>query len=406
MAVSASRRHSSRSGRVEGGRRSPTAPNASQSCAFRLVKAYWVPSNTPSDAKSSASDEDAMTRSDNKPEVQHYVPRMLLKNFANGDKDGQVYAFDKHQGNRLPAKTAIRNLCGERNFYAAEGANGQVSIEQALSELEGQVDPVLQRILDEQSLANMTVEQRELLALFVAVQFMRVPMMHETQRHIVEAVQDRSQKVYPNAKGLEEFGVLLKKNSIKLGAMKHIAESAVGYTRILSLHRWTLFRTSVQDPFWISDCPVVMHNDRKFGPYGNIGLALPGIQIYMPLSPTLILTIWESSLVDDFRNNHEKGQETLQKLKAALATGKVDRHQAQALVDQYEAQLPHLAAIVTAFQNGGTVDASDENVTFSNSLQYSWSYRFIMCNSGTFGLAERMSRERPDLKTGLRPRTD
>ena len=136
-----------------------------------------------------------MARNDNKPEVQHYVPRVLLKNFASGDKDGQVYAFDKHHGKRLSAKTAIRNLCGERNFYAAEGANGQVSIEQALSELEGQIDPVFQRILDQQCFANLTVEQRELLALFIAVQFMRVPMMRETQRHIVETVQDRSKKV-------------------------------------------------------------------------------------------------------------------------------------------------------------------------------------------------------------------
>lgn len=347
-----------------------------------------------------------MARSDNKPEVQHYVPRVLLKNFANGDKDGQVYAFDKHQGNRLPAKTAIRNLCGERNFYAAQGPNGQVSIEQALSEVEDQIEPVLQRILNEQSLTKLTVEQRELLALFVAVQFVGVPMMRDTQRHIIEAIQDRSKKLYPHAKSLENFDALREKNSIKLGAMKHIAESAVGYTRIISLHRWALLRTSIENPFWISDCPVVMHNDRTFGPYGNIGLALPGIQIYMPLSPTLILAIWEGSLVDDFRNNHEKGQKALQQLKAALAVGKVDRLQAQALVDQYEVQLPPLAAIVTAFENGGAVDASYENVIFSNSLQYSWSYRFIMCNSGKFGLAERMSRERPDLKSGLRPRTD
>lgn len=347
-----------------------------------------------------------MARNDNKPEVQHYVPKVLLKNFADGDKDGQIYAFDKHQGKRLPAKTGIRNLCGERNFYAAEGANGQVSIEQALSELEGQIDPVIRRILADQSLAKLTVEQRELLALFVAVQFMRVPMMQETQRHIIEAVQDKSKKISSNAKGLEEFDVLLEKNSIKLGTMKHIAQSAVTYTRLISLHRWALFRTSMEAPFWISDCPVVMHNDRTFGPYGNIGLALPGIQIYMPLSPVLILAIWERSLVDDFRDNHEKGQEGLQQLKAALTAGKVYRLRAQALVDQYESKLPHLAAIVTAFENGGLVAASDENVIFSNSLQYSWSYRFILCNGGRFELAERMSRERPDLKNGLRPRTD
>ena len=48
-----------------------------------------------------------MARNDQKPEVQHYVPRVLLKNFAGGQKDGPVYAFDKHAGKRIPTPVSI-----------------------------------------------------------------------------------------------------------------------------------------------------------------------------------------------------------------------------------------------------------------------------------------------------------
>jgi hypothetical protein len=44
-----------------------------------------------------------------------------------------------------------------------------------------------------------------------------------------------------------------------------------------------------QDDVYISDNPVVMHNPRTFGPYGNIGIAVPGIEIYFPLSPEVVL---------------------------------------------------------------------------------------------------------------------
>ena len=44
-----------------------------------------------------------------------------------------------------------------------------------------------------------------------------------------------------------------------------------------------------KDEVYISDNPLVMHNQKDFGPYGNIGLAVPGIEIYYPLSPNTIL---------------------------------------------------------------------------------------------------------------------
>ncbi|MDV5280161.1 DUF4238 domain-containing protein [Leclercia adecarboxylata] len=45
---------------------------------------------------------------------------------------------------------------------------------------------------------------------------------------------------------------------------------------------WYLLETSPERPFYVSDNPVVLKNSNDFGPYGNLGLAVRGIQIYLP----------------------------------------------------------------------------------------------------------------------------
>jgi hypothetical protein len=55
-------------------------------------------------------------RTDNKPEVQHYVPKFILRNFAD-DKE-QLHVFDKSTGRKF--RPNLKNIAGERNFYVVE----------------------------------------------------------------------------------------------------------------------------------------------------------------------------------------------------------------------------------------------------------------------------------------------
>ena len=59
---------------------------------------------------------------------------------------------------------------------------------------------------------------------------------------------------------------------------------------------WYLLETRPEHPFYVSDNPVVLENRNDFGVYGNIGLAVPGIQIYLPLSSTLMLAMYCPSI--------------------------------------------------------------------------------------------------------------
>ena len=343
-----------------------------------------------------------MARSDNKPEMQHYVPRVLLKNFAGGKKDGQVHAFDKHVGKRIPNPTSIANLCGERNFNAADTGQGIVSIEQPLSELEGKAGPVIESILEQRSLAKLTAAERQTLAEFAIVQFLRVPRFQEVQRDIITAMLERAKKIKSDA-DLTELEAMLKKDAIKLRTIDQIVTSAATLATAVNQYKWLLFSTSDDKPFWISDCPVVMHNDKTFGPYGNIGFGVRGIQIYMPLSPTLMLGIWETSQADEMKEGYDKAVQRLKNLRfKRLMDPNVDRAAIDQVILEHEAKLQRPAPLVESLENGTPLKTDDQNVMFFNSLQYMWSYRFVLCASGTFELADRMAKEKPHLKKGLR----
>jgi hypothetical protein len=55
---------------------------------------------------------------------------------------------------------------------------------------------------------------------------------------------------------------------------------------------WLLISTTRKSPFIIGDNPLALQNAIDMGPYGNLGLAVKGIEIYLPLSPVRALAIW------------------------------------------------------------------------------------------------------------------
>ena len=56
-------------------------------------------------------------RDDEKPENQHYVPKMLLRNFCISNTE-QIYVYDKWE--RRSFQTNIKNISCERDFNVAE----------------------------------------------------------------------------------------------------------------------------------------------------------------------------------------------------------------------------------------------------------------------------------------------
>jgi Protein of unknown function (DUF4238) len=124
-----------------------------------------------------------------------------------------------------------------------------------------------------------------------------------------------------------------------------------------------LLETRMSDPFFVSDNPIALHNQNDFGPYGNLGLAVPGIEIYFPITPTLTLTFFEPSILERLDTLSRHGEE-----------------------------------LIRAAQTGGRAHCANENVMFLNSLQVINASRFVMSVTKNFALATRMLEEKPHLR--------
>jgi hypothetical protein len=181
-----------------------------------------------------------MARTDGKPEKGHYSPIVLLKNFTLGGKDGRLFVFDKHVGKVFPGPTSIKKICKEGGFYGAQTPRGLVSLEGPLSQLESDVDPVLQKVITEGTLSGLSLSDRSTLALFVAVQFLRVPRAEQVQREFRAALLEKARLISPGATNLSEFEEGLTRNAIKLSTLQQVADTALRLVPIILRHQWSV----------------------------------------------------------------------------------------------------------------------------------------------------------------------
>jgi hypothetical protein len=87
---------------------------------------------------------------------------------------------------------------------------------------------------------------------------------------------------------------------MKASSMLHIA-TAVEFLPYLLEKTWSLQVVQASANLFSSDSPVTLHNERTFGPRGNIGLAVPGIEINLPISSELNLWMTCPSIRKDIR---------------------------------------------------------------------------------------------------------
>ena len=112
----------------------------------------------------------------------HFVPRMLLRNFT--DEDGKLYFFDKRFEERRILKTTLDALYREYDIYVVRDEDGTMddSAEGRFAEFERKAAPVFDKIITEvRDVKNPTLSssERETLDRYVLFQWARVPDTYE-----------------------------------------------------------------------------------------------------------------------------------------------------------------------------------------------------------------------------------
>jgi hypothetical protein len=332
-------------------------------------------------------------------ENQHYVPKMLLRNFAiqREAKRGreQVHVLDKTNSRAFIAN--IRNIASAFDFYEAEMAGQVVNAERILGELEGYAASILQKIINSRSVASLDAGERRWFSIFCAVQFVRTQTVRDRVAMMNAHMEDHIRRMGYDPKQVEGFESM-SEDGIKAMTIRMIAQAIHEYPPIFDSKVWFLMDALGDGAFLIGDHPVTLHNDRSYGPYGNLGLAIPGIQIFLPLAPDLTLAMWCPTIFKEFEDKWREPRQLVARAKQLQARGSLPP-EAAAQLTQLESSLEMCNTLTAAAKSGGCMMSNADNTTMLNSLQVMNSSRFLMADRPNFELAERMFSDNPKFRS-------
>lgn len=224
---------------------------------------------------------------------QHYVPRLHLRRFSTSPDSDTVNCFDKQNENSFT--TSVDGTAVEDFFYDGK-RELEPEMENFLENLESRVGGLYTRIVETESLDCLSQKEKVTFALFLGVQIVRTRGERSSIRGIVESIEEKIPRENMAEEFREELDEAKKEESLREVQNNLIKDGATDFADMLMELNWHLFVNDTDLPYYTSDHPVVKHNELDFGPYGNQGLMSPGVQIYFPLTPWLLLSIVEPSI--------------------------------------------------------------------------------------------------------------
>jgi hypothetical protein len=216
----------------------------------------------------------------------HFVPQFYLRSFS--DDGRRIHLLNLAKNLHVPL-ASIKHQCSKRGIHdfnpAAEGA---------LAQLEGSAAAILRTVIADQSLANLSELDLGHLSLFVLLQRSRT--LAAASDH--DQLTDWLAKMVLASKA-DEAGVDL--NTVKVRDKYPLAQelgvAASIFPMVLDLS-WHLIVNNTAEEFLTSDNPVIVHNQfaEAVSYIGVDGWGCRGIQAFLPISPVLMLLLYDGDV--------------------------------------------------------------------------------------------------------------
>ncbi|HHV62087.1 MAG TPA: DUF4238 domain-containing protein [Firmicutes bacterium] len=298
---------------------------------------------------------------------QHYVPQFYLRKFT--DNNGGLYVFDKWTGRSF--KTTTENVANERYFYdfpqdVVQDEKMIQIVENTLSRVEAQFSEAVETILAELSIRRkhrrpdqrkiLYKRDKEALAFFITLQIFRTREFRETWIEIAEKTAQAILEISKASNKLAAFGgdcrIEYNRDLAPLEQAGFMFNPRIldRFVAVFCKHIWLLGANRSERLLYSSDNPVVKRDHVRHPFFSYSGYGSPGIEIAFPLSPTVVLIMYERT--------YFKAYECL---------------------------------------DGKVIPLCAENVDYYNSLQVGQSYRQIYSCNQDFTLVKEICKREPEV---------
>jgi hypothetical protein len=319
---------------------------------------------------------------------QHFVPKFILRNFLENPEKEAVHVFSKSKNKVF--STSIKNIMAERRFHEFRiDSNYIANFEQTVCRVEDMLLPTYKALVERRKFDG-SPEEKAHLAIFVAFQYLRTRSQRDMFASLTGQVAKWLEKSGHSIEQLDGYEPLTD-DIVARQHMRHMQEGIGKITDILSTKDFLLASAPLGRSFYLSDCPVCIHNEtQNTGPYSNMGLASLGIQIYLPLSADLLLCLWCPSLREKMEIRCDKQKRDLSSLiLSPLFVSVKDGALFQRQIEQMRSQRLDIEERLQYFNDGKPIPYSIDNIDFNNSLQVSQAKEHLICKNSDFELARR-----------------
>lgn len=330
---------------------------------------------------------------------QHYVPQLLLRGFLSHDAElaakEQVHVLDLNDGRTFTPSVA--NIMGERRFNDFWiDPETLATVEPAATHIESHVAPIVDRIRREKRLER-SADEIASLALLMAFQFVRTKKMRLLPERMRRQLSEKVKRM-----GLEPDKVAglepLDEDALKHLHVKNQMEGLEKYTGIISEKEFFLMKAPEGSSFYLSDNPVVLHNDEKRrGMFGQLGLSVPYIQLYLPLAADVTLCAYDKAVLGQLMKSRD---ETMREFESdalrMLMRKQIVASQMKAALERMR-EADRTTPLIETIRAGEAVLVGSDQVQFYNSLQAFQAHRFVVDPDGKFSVAREVMGERHEL---------
>jgi hypothetical protein len=217
---------------------------------------------------------------------QHYVPQFLLRRFS---QDGASIGLHNLKSGRQIEGASLKHQACRDWFYGRDG-----HIEKVLSQFEGDASTVLRSIEEAVRPPRRYGVDHHTLATFLHIQAQRT----------AQAVSEANEMLNKMGKSVlrrrltdpELLDVLDDVEMSLTDPTDMTLRRAILDTPVILDLKFKLLHNVSGSPFILGDHPVIKHNQLYEGaPISLIGLANTGLQILLPIGPTLMVAFYDQA---------------------------------------------------------------------------------------------------------------
>lgn len=255
---------------------------------------------------------------------QHYIPRCYLKRFSDNEKS--IHTYDKQHRKRYNA--SMMSVCCEDDLYtmsdeyvrsnneegkstidnlSIEKEHFADTVEPLYSQMLKQIDEIKEEWISGKDHYRLLHEEKRELALHIVTQYFRLPQIGDSMVddyvRAEKAGIDMLKHIMASQTGNEEFknlniGIKCEKPALHANLSYLNDETLMSFAEAIANNIF-VFWVSPEKDFYTSDFPIVVSPHIEDVRPMYMGLAQYAGELTMPLSPEIVLSVYDREYFKD-----------------------------------------------------------------------------------------------------------